>query len=129
MCASASRAYSAIGLYGSKMDSYWYRYYCMMEFIMKTLSIKNVPDRLHRRLKQRAGKHHRSLNGEMLALLEAALDIEDGEADSESLSDFLLRSPLSESGLDLTRDRDLGREFELLIHSLPQRQSCTIFRL
>ena len=42
---------------------------------------------------------------------------------------FVTVKDMSESGLDLTRDRELGREFELLILSLPQRQSCTIFRL
>lgn len=80
---------------------------------MKNLSIKNVPDRLHQRLKQRANTHHRSLNGEMLALLEDALKVEAEDRDSETASDFFLRSPLAESELDLARDRDLGREFEL----------------
>ena len=37
-----------------------------------TLSIKNVPDELARRLKQRAARHHRSLQGELLAIVEAA---------------------------------------------------------
>ena len=37
-----------------------------------TLSIKNVPDELARRLKQRAARHHRSLQGESLAIVEAA---------------------------------------------------------
>ena len=94
------------------MVSYWIYYEIKMDLFMKTLSIKNVPDRLHRRLKQRACVHHRSLNGEMLALLEEALNLEDDNLGSETVSDFLLRSPLSASELDLTRDRDLGRELE-----------------
>jgi antitoxin FitA len=37
-----------------------------------TLSIKNVPDDLAARLRQRAARHHRSLQGELLAILEEA---------------------------------------------------------
>lgn len=37
-----------------------------------TLSIKNAPDDVARRLKERAKKHHRSLQGELLAILEEA---------------------------------------------------------
>ena len=36
------------------------------------LSIKNAPDELVATLKQRAKRNHRSLQGEMLAILEAA---------------------------------------------------------
>ena len=38
---------------------------------MATLTIKNVPDPLVRRLKARATLHRRSLNGEVIACLEA----------------------------------------------------------
>lgn len=34
------------------------------------LSIKNVPEPLVRQLRQRASEHHRSLQGELLAILE-----------------------------------------------------------
>jgi len=37
------------------------------------LSIKNVPDELVQRLRERAKRHHRSLQGELLAILEEAL--------------------------------------------------------
>jgi len=37
------------------------------------LSIKDVPDDLAARLRQRAAANHRSLQGELLALLEEAL--------------------------------------------------------
>lgn len=36
------------------------------------LSIKNVPDEIADRLRQRAAKAHRSLQGELLAILEQA---------------------------------------------------------
>ena len=37
------------------------------------LSIKNAPDDMVRRLKERAARHHRSLQGELLAILEDAV--------------------------------------------------------
>ena len=36
----------------------------------QNLSIKNAPDDIVRRLKDRAKKHHRSLQGELLAIIE-----------------------------------------------------------
>ena len=81
---------------------------------MKTLSIKNVPDAVHRQLKQRAGRHHRSLNGELLAVLEEALSGDDRRGPKGgTLSEFLLNSPLRDSGLSVERDQDTGREVAL----------------
>jgi len=37
---------------------------------MKTLTIKNIPDAIYRRLKRQAVQHHRSLNREVIACLE-----------------------------------------------------------
>ena len=37
------------------------------------LSIKNAPDDLVRELRERAARHHRSLQGELLAIIEAAV--------------------------------------------------------
>lgn len=37
------------------------------------LSIKNVPDHLARRLRERAAASHRSMQGELMAILEEAL--------------------------------------------------------
>ena len=39
---------------------------------MSTVTVKNLPEKLHRQLKARALQHHRSLNSEIIALLEAA---------------------------------------------------------
>ena len=39
------------------------------------LSIKNVPDDLAERLRQRAKRNHRSLQGELLAILSNALSV------------------------------------------------------
>jgi plasmid stability protein len=41
---------------------------------MANLSIKNVPDGLLTRLRERASRHHRSLQGELMALLSAAVE-------------------------------------------------------
>lgn len=38
------------------------------------LSIKNVPDDLAERLRRRAAARHRSLQGELMAILEEAVD-------------------------------------------------------
>ena len=40
---------------------------------MATLTLKNIPDDLHRRLLERAAHNRRSLDAEALACLEAAL--------------------------------------------------------
>lgn len=37
------------------------------------LSIKNAPEALVRRLKERAARNHRSLQGELMAIVEAAV--------------------------------------------------------
>jgi antitoxin FitA len=38
-----------------------------------SLSIKNAPDEMVQRLRQRAERHHRSLQGELMAILEEAV--------------------------------------------------------
>jgi len=38
-----------------------------------SLSIKNAPDEMVRRLRERAERHHRSLQGELMAILEEAV--------------------------------------------------------
>ena len=40
---------------------------------MATLTIKNMPNELYDRLKQRAAGHRRSINGEAIVLLEQSL--------------------------------------------------------
>lgn len=45
---------------------------------MPALVIKNLPPELHRRLKEQAVRHHRSMTREAIALLEEALGRTDG---------------------------------------------------
>lgn len=72
------------------------------------LSIKNAPDEVVQRLKERAARHHRSLQGELLAILEEAvreppvLTIDQVLAEVRRLG---LATP-SESATMLRADRD-----------------------
>jgi plasmid stability protein len=70
-----------------------------------TLSVKNVPVGVARRLKQRATRNHRSLQGELLAILTEAADTQ-SVADLAALVERLqLRTP-SESAAFVRADRD-----------------------
>ena len=74
------------------------------------LSIKNVPDDVAERLRERADRHHRSLQGELLWIIEAAvvpnrkLDIDEVWAEAKRLG---LSSPDDSTAIIRTdRDRD-----------------------
>ena len=71
------------------------------------LSIKNAPEELVRQLRERAGRHHRSLQGELLAIIEAA--VQDRRATpAEILAEVRrlgLRTP-SEAAALVRADRD-----------------------
>jgi antitoxin FitA len=49
---------------------------------MSTVTVKDLPEKLHRQLKARALQHHRSLNSEIIALLEAATSPQKLDPDS-----------------------------------------------
>ncbi|HEY3204692.1 MAG TPA: Arc family DNA-binding protein, partial [Thermoanaerobaculia bacterium] len=49
---------------------------------MANVTVKDLPEKLHRRLKARALQHHRSLNREIIALLEAAAAPQKLDSDS-----------------------------------------------
>lgn len=74
------------------------------------LSIKNAPDHVVGRLRERAERHHRSLQGELLAIIEAAVSDDRPATPAEILAEirgFGLRTP-SEAA-DLVRaGRDAG---------------------
>lgn len=48
---------------------------------MATITLKNIPEDLHQRLRESATRHHRSLNREIIAQLEASLTERGREAD------------------------------------------------
>ena len=51
------------------------------------LSIKNAPDDVVIRLRRRAERHHRSLQGELLAIIEEAVQSEQGLSPTELFSE------------------------------------------
>lgn len=70
-----------------------------------TLSVKNVPKDLARRLRARAARNHRSLQGELLAILGAAADSTSAH-DLVTLARRLGLSSGSESAAMVREDRD-----------------------
>jgi len=59
---------------------------------MPTLTIKGVPPELHEKLKARAKRHRRSMNNELLTILERTLtparkSAEEAIAEAEALND------------------------------------------
>ncbi len=71
-----------------------------------TLSIKNAPDDIVARLRERAAKNHRSLQGELMAIIEAAATVPMKPLDIlEKARRLGMQS--AESSVDLIRaDRD-----------------------
>ncbi|GAB4373645.1 MAG: hypothetical protein Kow00128_23320 [Deltaproteobacteria bacterium] len=72
------------------------------------LSVKNAPDPLVRRLRERAKRHHRSLQGELLAILEDAVRREERISPSDALRRIRrlgLRTPGESAGM-IREDRD-----------------------
>jgi plasmid stability protein len=72
------------------------------------LSIKNAPNHLVKRLRQRAERHHRSLQGELLAIIEAAAQEGQPATPTEVLAEVRrlgLRTPGEAADL-IRNDRD-----------------------
>ena len=73
-----------------------------------TLSIKNAPDDVVQRLKDRAARHHRSLQGELMAIIEEAARGEERLTAADLLKEarrLKLATP-SESAAIIRADRD-----------------------
>ena len=72
------------------------------------LSVKNVPDHLADRLRQRAVRNHRSLQGELIAILEENVDSKDKLSPLDLLAEVRasgLKTP-AESIRFIRKDRD-----------------------
>jgi plasmid stability protein len=70
-----------------------------------SLSIKNVPERVVKRLRERAARNRRSLQGELLDLIERAVD----EAPTIPVREVFdrikaLNLPAGESSVDIIRE-------------------------
>lgn len=70
-----------------------------------TLSVKNVPNDLARKLRAQAARNHRSLQGELLAILSAAGQ-STSVGDLAALARRLGLSSASESAAFVREDRD-----------------------
>lgn len=72
------------------------------------LSIKNAPDAIVERLRRRAERHHRSLQGELLAIIEEAVRAEGELSPGELLAEVRrlgLRTP-GDAAAIVRADRD-----------------------
>jgi plasmid stability protein len=77
------------------------------------LSIKNVPDEVAEKLRRQAERHHRSLQGELMNILEQSVNEEPYLSPSQLLAEIRasdLRTPDEATGfLREDRDADLRR--------------------
>lgn len=75
---------------------------------MPGILIKDVPDRLHQKLKARAAANRRSLSSEALTILERSVDDRAGQPTLEELDRARIRGakPLRQSVIDAARRRD-----------------------
>jgi plasmid stability protein len=62
---------------------------------MATITLKNIPEQLHKKIKERAVQHHRSLNSEIIACLERSLVSRPVDTDTLLARARSLRSRLS----------------------------------
>jgi len=72
------------------------------------LSIKNAPDHVVQKLRERAARHHRSLQGELLSIVEAAVAAAEPSTPLEVLAEVRklgLNTP-SDSAALVRADRD-----------------------
>ena len=78
---------------------------------MPSITVKDIPEKLHRRLKARALAHRRSLNSEIIASLEAAASSEKIDPDALLARAAALRSRVTGrlTDTDLAALRGAGR--------------------
>ncbi len=72
------------------------------------LSIKNVPEEWVNHLRQRAAKHHRSLQGELLSILEESVSKEEKISPTDLFMDMRQRGLTTprESAAIIRKDRN-----------------------
>lgn len=83
---------------------------------MATLTVRNVPDAVHRALRVRAAHHGRSAEAEARAILEAALIPEDRVKLGSLLVDIGRRARLTDdevAGIENVRDRTPAKPMSL----------------
>jgi len=93
---------------------------------MPTLTVRDIPDRVYERLRERAGRNRRSMSGEIVTLLEESLlpqliDIEALIAEAEAVH-ARFPDPLP----DLTAEgKRHGRRYEEDLAAYPRSNSDT----
>lgn len=114
------------------------------------LSIKNVPDALAEKLRKRAEGNHRSLQGELMALLESALSAPRANQEpatyivsniapeksgvGDSASSFAVQAPVSTTLRQIwdrarTERRDEGPSSLQLLHEAREERSAHLMKL
>lgn len=78
---------------------------------MSTVTLKDVPERLHRRLKARARENRRSLNSEIISRLEEAASVQKLDPDALLARAGAMRSRVAGrlTDKDLAASRQSGR--------------------
>ena len=78
---------------------------------MATITLKNIPEQLHKKIKQRAVQHHRSLNSEIISCLERALGSSpiDTEALITRARDMRSKLSIRLTNRDITLLKNQGR--------------------
>ena len=76
---------------------------------MATLTLKNVPDELYRRLKARAARNHRSLNREAIRLLQESVTADAATGPDEAGQRAVaFRAELAAQGVWISADDTLA---------------------
>jgi plasmid stability protein len=57
----------------SIMIPLWFYYGSIMEVVMVAITVKNIPATLYERVKERAKANHRSINNELITILEQSV--------------------------------------------------------
>lgn len=65
------------------------------------LSIKNVPEQLAQKLRKRAAKNHRSLQGELISILEASV------SEKKALTPMQFLSEIEKYGLSTPEESEM----------------------
>jgi plasmid stability protein len=75
-----------------------------------TITLKNLPPELHKVLSERAKRNHRSLNGEILATLQASVEFVPDVAEIIAEADrFVDTLRFTTTSVDIGRMRKAGR--------------------
>jgi antitoxin FitA len=78
---------------------------------MATVTVKNIPDEIYERLKQSAKSSHRSINGEIIACIERAVqgrrNVDEILAEARKIRQWTAAHPLTDE--ELTRAKNEGR--------------------